>query len=116
MVQVGLNELLDAPDAFEKVVPLLAQIVGPLRQGLSQGEKDLFLFSLAIFKKLVVLVGQHIVSHLTMLLPPIASKVMHRDLDIREAIYDMLTETQIQCGPEGLMIIRAKVPTYSQLF
>jgi hypothetical protein len=47
------------------------------------------------------------------LLPPIASKIMVADL--RENIQETLNQVQISCGEESLKIIRAKVPTYSQL-
>jgi hypothetical protein len=47
------------------------------------------------------------------ILPPIASKVLATESQVREAVHDCLTEVQIHGGEKTLSIIRKRVPTYS---
>lgn len=78
--------------------------------------KDFFLVALAVLKKIVILLEGHMCAFLASLLPPIASQIMSKDAQVRDAIHDVLMEIQIHCGSDGLRIIKAKVPTYSQMF
>ncbi|KAI8912561.1 parkin co-regulated protein-domain-containing protein [Gorgonomyces haynaldii] len=114
LVERGLCDLIDAPEALQKIFTLMPQVVGPLRAGLTlQGDR--FFVSLQVFRKLVLLLGENMVSSLTALLPPIASKIMNKDPKVREAVQDTLTDVQLNCGPDALKILRQKCPTYSQL-
>ena len=47
------------------------------------------------------------------ILPPIASKVLSPDSQVREAVHDALSEVQIHGTPQTLAIIRKRVPTYN---
>jgi hypothetical protein len=51
--------------------------------------------------------------YLTVILPPIASKVMSAEAEVRNAVHDALTEVQANGGTKTLAIIRRRVPTYS---
>jgi hypothetical protein len=53
---------------------------------------------------------------LNSLLPPVASQIMSKDTQVRDRIHEILMEIQMNCGPEGIRIIKLKVPTYSQMF
>lgn len=50
---------------------------------------------------------------LSSILPPIASKVLSPDSQVREAVHDALTEVQMNGGEGTLALIRKKVPTYN---
>jgi hypothetical protein len=129
IVEVGLLDMLHSPNAVAKVVPLLPNIAGPLRNALSQQNKvyvvnqELILTSLRIFKEVIRLVGHEIEPFLGALLPPIASRVLNHDHVIRDEVMknnkvqDALTELQLHGGPKCLEIIRKRIPTYNpQMF
>jgi hypothetical protein len=92
LVEVGLLDMLHAPNAGMKIVPLLSNIAPPLRNALSQAnkvayfDKELFLITLRIFKELIRLVGPEIEPFLGALLPPIASRVLNHDHTIRDEV------------------------------
>ena len=69
--------------------------------------------SLRIFVKLVVLLGHNMEPFLAALLPPIGSKVLAPDSQVREAVLDALSEVQAHGSPQTLAIIRKRVPTYN---
>jgi Parkin co-regulated protein len=115
LVENGLEQLLDAPTAGVKMVPIMPQVVAPLRQGLSNKQtvrsilnQAMFLVALNVFKKIAVLIKGEMVRYLNMLLPPIASQIMHKEHRVRDAIHETLMELQLHCGPDALKIIKKK--------
>ena len=116
IVRTGLLDLLNAPGAAQKVLDLLPAILGPLRAGLANKDKDLFLGSLKICNRLIALLGPLLMSHLNALLPPIASRVLSSDAEIREHVQYALSECHAHCGQGALKIIRSRVPTFTPCF
>ncbi|KAJ3328670.1 hypothetical protein HDU91_004050, partial [Kappamyces sp. JEL0680] len=113
IVEQGLSDLIEAPNAYEKILPLMPTALGPIRMGLAIKDKTQFLVSLRVFAKLVVLLGPELEPYLGAILPPIASRVLAPDAAVREAVHDALTEVQMNGGQKTLDIIRKRVPTYN---
>jgi hypothetical protein len=54
LVEIGLQQLIDSPYAREKIIVLMPQAILPLRQGLSNKNKDIFLGALKVFERLAM--------------------------------------------------------------
>jgi hypothetical protein len=98
IVKLGLTDLFEAEGLYllikgseMKIFAVLDKIIQPLRMALNVKEKELFLTSIQMFQKLVILLGERLDKYLESLLPPIASKVMNSDSTIREAVFHNLT-------------------------
>jgi hypothetical protein len=110
-----LNELLDAPGSAEKLIPVLKAISLPLRAGLCSKNTDTFITALDAVKKIAQLVGDHLIPHLGLLLPPISSRVISNDAKLRDLIYETLAICEAECGEDALKLIRSRVPTYNSM-
>ncbi|KAJ3269578.1 hypothetical protein HDV01_001220 [Terramyces sp. JEL0728] len=112
IVEIGLIDLIGSSGAYEKILPLMPSAISALRNGLAQKEKKQFLTALKVLKSLICLLKEDFQQFLGTLLPPIASRILVPDTDIREAVQEVLMEAQVNCGPQTLEIIRKRVPTY----
>ncbi|KAJ3319625.1 hypothetical protein HDV06_006187 [Boothiomyces sp. JEL0866] len=86
IVEIGLIDLIESPGAYEKILALIPNAVPALRNGLSQKEKKLFLTSVKVLRGLIYLLKEAMYPYLSSLLPPIASRILVQDLEIREAV------------------------------
>ncbi|KAJ3313546.1 hypothetical protein HDV04_001763 [Boothiomyces sp. JEL0838] len=84
-------DIIESPGAYEKILPLMPNAIPALRSGLAQKEKKLFLTSLKILKGLIFLLKEELQPFLSSLLPPISSRILVQDTEIREAVYYLLT-------------------------
>ncbi|KAI8995718.1 parkin co-regulated protein-domain-containing protein, partial [Gaertneriomyces semiglobifer] len=114
IVRNGLKELLDAPGAAEKLLPILPAIVAPLRAALTTKDKETLLSGLDTLSRISNLVGPSLNPYLSSLVPPIASRVLHADL--RETVYETLRTCELAGGEQALKIIRNLCPTYSSIY
>jgi hypothetical protein len=104
------KELLQAENAAEKTVPLVARLVMPLRLAFMNKEKKIFEAALESLKLLSELIGPHLNSHLHLILQQINKRMGDRTL--RDKIIEVLTTLEDQGGEEVVQILRAKIPTY----
>jgi hypothetical protein len=116
VVQQGITELLEAPGAVDKVRPLVPALILPLRAALTSKTLPAYKTALDLVKKLAMLVGHSLAPHLNLIIPPIATKVLSNDIQIREMSYEVLGVCEFHCGPDALKAIRARVPTYSSFY
>lgn len=114
LVRLGIQDLLAANDAVEKLHPILPKLVPPLRAALATRDKEIFLAALDTFVRIVRLVKGDCVKILGSLIPPIASRVLSADL--REEVQEALRVCEIEGGESALKMIRHFCPTYCSVF
>ncbi|KAI8902398.1 parkin co-regulated protein-domain-containing protein [Globomyces pollinis-pini] len=113
IVEHGLKDLLEASGAAEKVLAVMPNAITPLRNGLAQSNKDMFLTSLSFFRRLINLLGEDLLPYLGVIIPPIGAKALIEDAEVRELVQETLTDAQLACGKDALQIIRKRVPTFN---
>ena len=115
VVREGIIGLLSAPNADQKVIPLLKPLAIPLRSALCSKNTDTYLIALDCVSRLAKLTGSLMLPWLGLLLPPIASRVLASDSQTREKSNQVLATCEECIGPESLKLIRNRVPTYSSI-
>ncbi|KAJ3289962.1 hypothetical protein HK104_007109 [Borealophlyctis nickersoniae] len=104
IVRQGLEELLDAPGAAEKVRGVLPAVVAPLRAALGVKDKTSFATALNTLTRIAALAGPDLLPYLPTLIPPIGIRVLCADS--RERVYDALRTMELACGDGASKIIQ----------
>jgi hypothetical protein len=107
---VGFEQLLLADGAYEKVMPLVKDLMRPLRLSLASNDKTVANNALKAVHLLSNLVGNELTQYLPMLLVPIKSKWFKPNF--KEKITELLQSLEEQGGVEAYKKIKKKVPTY----
>ncbi|GMF21231.1 unnamed protein product [Phytophthora fragariaefolia] len=97
-------------DARDKALPILAQIIVPLRGALMAKDDDTFLMALEATRLLSDLVEGDMNIYLPKLTQQIHRKLLTKQL--RGEVEDTLAVLESNGGKEALAIIRSKIPTY----
>ncbi|POM63736.1 Sporangia induced parkin coregulated protein [Phytophthora palmivora] len=104
------RELMKLEDAREKVLPILAQVIVPLRTALMAKDDDTFVMALEATRLLSDLVEGEMNVYLPKLTQQIHRKLLTKQL--RADVEDTLAVLESNGGKEALSIIRSKIPTY----
>ncbi|KAG7395211.1 hypothetical protein PHYBOEH_004118 [Phytophthora boehmeriae] len=110
LARTTFRELLKLEDAREKTLPILAQVIVPLRNALMSKDDETFLMALEATRLLSDLVEGEMNVYLTKLTQQIHRKLMTKQL--RPEVEDTLGVLESNGGKEALSIIRSKIPTY----
>ncbi|EEY62545.1 uncharacterized protein PITG_21667 [Phytophthora infestans T30-4] len=110
LARATFRELLKLEDAREKTLPILAQVIVPLRGALMAKDDDTFLMGLEATRLLSDLVEGEMNSFLSKLTQQIHRKLLTKKL--RVEVEDTLAVLESNGGREALAIIRSKIPTY----
>eukprot|EP01137_Pigoraptor_chileana_P037050 Opistho-2@33567 len=113
LARTGYKELMEAPGAAGKVIPLLPKVVASLRTALVSDNKDVFIAALEALAQTSNTVGGELTPHLKVLLPPLSKQLM--DKTNRDRVTDVLNSLEGNGGREALAVIKSKVPTYQAL-
>ena len=70
----GFQQLLEAPGALDKVLPLVKDLIRPLRLALSSSDKTVAIAALNAVRLLSDLVGDELSQYIPLILVPIKSK------------------------------------------
>ncbi|EDV22669.1 uncharacterized protein TRIADDRAFT_28418 [Trichoplax adhaerens] len=113
IVKHGLRDLLQADRASMKIIPLLSQLIPPLRQALQEQSITIFDACLQTLQLLSDAAGSELNVHLKTLLPQLSKRMFNKD-------HMGLISSTLQClerngGKVAFMIIKAKVPTYTSM-
>lgn len=84
-----MKELLEAPGAAEKTVPIIAKVIMPLRMALMQSDNDLWQRGLNALKMLAETVGHNLNQHLHILLAQL-NKRLTLNKHARETVMTVL--------------------------
>ncbi|OWZ13659.1 hypothetical protein PHMEG_00012975 [Phytophthora megakarya] len=104
------RELLKLEDARDKTLPILAQLIVPLRTALMTKDDDTFLMALEATRLLSDLVEGEMNVYLPKLTQQIHRKLLTKQL--RTDVENTLAILESNGGKEALAIIRSKIPTY----
>lgn len=85
----ALKELLEAPGASEKTIPLIPKLIMPLRQALLQSDENLWTRGLNALKLLSEATGHHLNQHIHILLAQL-NKKMTLNKRVRETVMGVL--------------------------
>ncbi|CAK57672.1 unnamed protein product (macronuclear) [Paramecium tetraurelia] len=114
--------MLKFQNAQEKVISILTKLVWPLRTALCSQNDKVFMSSLEVLKLLSNTIGSHLNSHLKNLLVPLSKRMDKKNQ--KEIISDVLRQIQDNGvmtlyhylkGPETLKVIKAAIPTYTNM-
>jgi hypothetical protein len=104
-------DLLAAPGAAAKTVPLLARLMPPLRLALTSSDASVVKAGLLAVRQLVVCVQGAMVAYMAPLLVPINRH------DANRLLRDEARETLLAldcCDPDALAVIKSKLPAYGR--
>ncbi|GMF24970.1 unnamed protein product [Phytophthora lilii] len=110
LARATFRELMKLEDAREKTLPVLAQVIVPLRGALMAKDDDTFLMALEATRLLSDLVEGEMNIYLPRLTQQIHRKLLTKSL--RANVEDTLAVLESNGGKEALAIIRSKIPTY----
>ncbi|ETI53518.1 hypothetical protein F443_03575 [Phytophthora nicotianae P1569] len=110
LARATFRELLKLEDAREKTLPILGQVIMPLRGALMAKDDDTFLMGLEATRLLSDLVEGEMNIYLPKLTQQIHRKLLTKQL--RVEVEDTLAVLESNGGREALAIIRSKIPTY----
>ncbi|KAF1780183.1 Parkin co-regulated protein [Phytophthora cactorum] len=110
LARATFRELLKLEDAREKTLPILAQVIVPLRGALMAKDDDTFLMGLEATRLLSDLVEGEMNLYLSKLTQQIHRKLLTKQLRVQ--VEDTLAVLESNGGKEALAIIRSKIPTY----
>ncbi|XP_072027364.1 PACRG-like protein [Amphiura filiformis] len=113
VAQQGFKELLEVQDAEAKATAILPKIITPLRAALGSPNDTVFLGAMDALVHLSIAVGPQLNPHLKSVLIYLAKKVM--DKKHKEKVTVALQQIELHCGKASLVIIKAKIPTYSSV-
>jgi hypothetical protein len=113
LARATFRELVKLENAREKILPILAQVVVPLRGALMSKDDDTFLMALEATRLLSDLVEGDMNVYLPKLTQQIHRKLLTKQL--RADVEDTLAVLESNGGKEALAIIRSKIPTYSSI-
>ncbi len=110
LARQGCRELMKLENAREKTLPILSQLITPLRAALMSKDEDICLMALEATRLLSEAVDKHINVFLPKLMQQIHGKLQVKAL--RTEVEETLTTLERNGGKEALTMIRAKIPTY----
>ena len=105
------KELMSAPNAKEKILPLLSKIFVSLRISISNNDIDVFLDSLDICQQLVELEQENCTKYLNLILQPLNKRTF--EPKFKEKIFALCNIMETFCGNEASKLIRNKIPIYN---
>lgn len=111
LARTAFRELMQLEDAREKTIPILPQIIPPLREALMATSEDIFLMALEATRILSDVVEEEMNTYLPKITQQIHRKLLTKQL--RHHVEETLATLEQNGGREALGIIRAKIPTYT---
>ena len=105
-----VRELLTAKGAREKVIPILGRLIPHLKNALVCDNPDTFLEAMNVVEMLSDLVGELMNPYLHFFLQSINKRSFN--LKYKERVFDLMRTLESNGGPEALVEIKKKVPTY----
>ena len=113
VAQNGFKQMLEADGAYEKVMPLLKDLMRPIRLALASSDTEVANAALDATMLLSNLVQGEITPYLQLLLVPIKSKWFKSSFKAK--ITDLLCLMEEYGGQEAYKMIKKKVPTYMSI-
>jgi hypothetical protein len=110
----ALLELLQAPGATEKTLPIIQKLIMPLRSAFLSSDNVIWERALEALKLLAEVTGAGLVSHLHIILAQL-NKRMTLNKRVRENVMGVLNIIEEKGGKEALDLIRSKIPTYTSI-
>jgi Parkin co-regulated protein len=111
----ALIELLEAPGAAEKTIPLLTKLIMPLRSAFLSSDMAIWTRALESLKLLSETVGHNLTPHIHIILAQL-NKKMTLNKKVRETVIGVLNIIEERGGKEALEVIRQKIPTYTSIY
>lgn len=110
LARLAWKDMMEAPDASEKIVPLVGKLVAPLRVALL-AKDEVFKATCQAIQLLSATIGPFLNECIIQFVGQIGKKSFDRSLK-------PIVEETLQCleengGPEACALIQSKVPTYS---
>lgn len=110
LARTAFKDLMKTDDASEKTIPILPQVIPPLRAALMAKDEDIFLAALEATR----ILSDAVENEMNVYLPKLTQQI-HRKLltkQLRTEVEDTLATLERNGGKEALAIIRSKIPTY----
>ncbi len=111
----ALTELLEAPGAPEKTIPLLPKLIMPLRAAFLSPDMAIWTRALDSLKLLSETVGHNLTPQIHIILAQL-NKKMTLNKKVRESVMGVLNTIEERGGKDALEVIRQKIPTYTSIY
>lgn len=113
LARAMFRDLMKLDDASEKVLPLLPQIIPPLRTALMSKDDDIFVMALDATR----ILSDAVEAEMNVYLPKLTQQIHRRLLtkQLRGPVEETLATLERNGGREALTIIRSKIPTYTSI-
>ena len=105
-----IREMLLAPGATEKIIPLLNRLIAPLKAALACNTPEIFIEAMDITEQLSMLVKEQLNPFLHFFLQMINKRSFN--IKYKERVFDLLRILEMNGGEEALKVIKKKIPTY----
>eukprot|EP00127_Corallochytrium_limacisporum_P006095 Clim_evm44s218 gene=Clim_evmTU44s218 len=109
----GFKELLASPGWSEKARMTLDRTIAPLKTSLMTKDLDHFITNLSCLEALASATHDALIPHLKSIVAPVAPKALNSKT--RDRVYEALQHIEGECGPDSLVHIKARIPTYSTI-
>ncbi|DAZ99392.1 TPA: hypothetical protein N0F65_005294 [Lagenidium giganteum] len=113
LARTAFRELIQLEDARERTLPILGQLINPLRAALMAKEDDIFLMALEGTRLLSNVVEDELNVYLAKIMQQIHRKLLTKQF--RTQVEETLSVLERNGGKEALAIIRSKIPTYTSV-
>ena len=113
VAQNGFKQMLEAEGAYDKVMPVLKDLVRPIRLALASSDKEVANAALDATILLANLVKEELTQFMPLLLVPVKSKWFKPSFKAK--ITDLLCLLEEYGGQEAYKMIKKKVPTYMSI-
>lgn len=111
LAKQAIAEVLDTPQAADRVPPLLPQLIPSLKLAVNEKDMPIFLAAADTLSKLSDVAGPALDPHLNQFLTVLNKRMSEKKN--RELVEQLLTTFLQNGGPEVPKIIKSKIPTFT---
>lgn len=104
------KDLLLAPNAHGKIIPLLPNLFGYLRTALFDNNDETFLEACDIAEKLIFVADNEGLPYMKIILPPLQKRIFVSKY--KEKVYNLLNSMVGLYGNQAFLCIKSVIPTY----
>ncbi|CAF1646767.1 unnamed protein product [Adineta ricciae] len=109
----GFTELMASPNAPPKVIPILPNLINPIKLALSSDNDEIFEGALNALTQLSIVVKDELDKYLKTYLSILAKRMSNRKF--RDMVTNSLNTFEENGGKDVLVIIKSKIPTYCSI-
>lgn len=116
LVKEGIKDILASTGARRKIIPILPNLINPIRRGLSSVKRENVVVTLNAMRMLSRLCGKEFIPCFAKILPVVQSKAIYGDSDVMNTLnaIEMVIRRDLEGYDQSIVarLIKLYVPTY----